>query len=267
MTKTKYNIVAALAAVATLTTSVLAGTPTKTANVSVTAPSTNLTGKLETNFISNFTYQGQVLDSNPVVVPRLSIEYPLFNGGSLQLSTEQVFGTRGSTVFRSTYNVGLALNVGRFTVTPGYEFKEFPGGDQGTRVNFQGVNAAQTITGRVSFNDQGLLPVALNPYGYVSRAVEPVGGTFYEAGIQPGFDLGKLKVGFPISVGVGSANYWTPSNNDATYAFTSGGVSLVYNVTDRFALRASSTYFNTDKTLGNTSRNFVQNSAGVAVSF
>jgi hypothetical protein len=262
----KNTIVATIIAATSITTSGFAGTLNKTVNASV-SPSTNLTGRLETNFVSNFTYQGQVLDSNPVVVPKLFLEYPLFNGGSLQLSTEQLFGTKGSTLFRSTYNVGLAVTLGKFTLTPGYEFKEFPGGDRGARVNSQGVNAAQSFVGRVSFNDEGLLPVTLNPYAYISQAFEPRGGTFYEAGVRPGVDLGKLKVGFPVSVGVGSNNYWTPSNSNYTYGFTSAGVSLVYDVTDRLAVRAGSTYFNTDKAVGNSSRNFVQNTAGVSVSF
>lgn len=258
MTKTKHTIGAALIAAA-FTSGALAGSSTSPIGPDISlASKSDLTGSLETSLVSNYTYHGRVLDSNPVVVPKLSLAYPLFTGGSLQLSTEQIVGTSGSALYRSKYNVGLALSLSRLTVTPGYEVKAYPGRD--------GTNS-QGVTGRVTLNDEGFLPVTLNPYVYVSRAVDPKGGTYYETGILPTKNLGKLSVGVPISVGAGSSSYYTKTNKDLKYAFTGVGLSLVYKVTDQFALKASSTYYNTDTTLANASNSFVQNSVGVAVSF
>jgi len=258
MTKLKHTIVAALIAVA-FTSGASAGSSTRPIGPDISlASKSDLTGSLETSLVSNYTYHGRVLDSNPVVVPKLSLAYPLFTGGTLQLSTEQIVGTSGSTLYRSKYNAGLALGLGRFTVTPGYEVKAYPGRD--------GVNT-QGVTGRVSFNDEGFFPVTLNPYVYVSRAVDPKGGTYYETGILPTKNLGKLSVSVPVSVGAGSSSYYTRTNKDLKYAFTGAGLAFVYNVTDRLALKASSIYYNTDTTLANASNSFVQNSAGVTVSF
>jgi hypothetical protein len=255
MTKTKHTIVAALVAAA-FTTGASAGqiaTQPKT-----TEQSSKLTGTLETSWTSNYTFQGVKLDSNPVFVPKLDLQYNLFNGGTLQASTEQVVGTQGSAWYRTQYNVGLALNVGRFTVTPGYQIVAWPDRDGQT---------TQYVTGRLSFNDEGLTPVTLRPYALINAKTDSQTGTYYEVGVAPGTTLGKLTIGVPIAIGVGAQGNYTPVDNGATYAFTSAGVALTYPVTDRLSLKGSSVYFNTGSKLPNGSSNFVTNSVGVAVSF
>lgn len=257
MTKTKYTIVAVLVAAVSMVQA-FAGTATKQVAPISLESSSKLTGSLETSYVSNYTYRGQVLDSNPVLVPTLAVNYSLFTGGSLQLSTDQIVGTKGSTLYRSKYDIGLALTLGRFVVTPGYEIAAYPGRD--------GVNT-QGVTGRVSFDDSGLLPLTLNPYVHCSKDVDPNGGFYYEAGVAPGKKFGRLTASVPVAFGVSSSSYYGSANKNLEYAYTSVGLSLVYNLNDRLALKVSSTYFDTDKSLGNSSSSFVQNSAGVSVSF
>jgi len=154
--------------------------------------------------------------------------------------------------------VGLALNTGRVTVTPGFEVLAYPGRD--------GKNS-QGVTARVALDDKGLLPVTLNPYVYTSRAVDPRGGYYYEVGVAPGKSFGKLDVAVPVTVGASSDNYYNLSGSSASYAFTGAGLTGTYHVTDRFTLKAGATYFTTDTRLGNASNSYIQSTAGVAVSF
>lgn len=242
MNKTSHTIVAALMAAAFTNQTVRA----------------DLTGSLETNVVSNYTYHGKVLDSNPVFCPKLNLQVPLFAGGSLQASAKQVVGTTGSTWYRSDYNAGLALNVGRVTFTPGVEVTAYPD---------RALDNSTGITARLSVNDQGWSPLALYPYVYTSRAVDPKGGYYYEVGVNPGTSFGKLDVKVPITLGASSKNYLAKAGKELTYGFTGVGLNLVYHVTDRFALSAGSTLYTTDSRLSNSSNNFVQNQAGVSVSF
>lgn len=242
MTKTTYTTVAALVAAA-LTTQ---------------AAKADLTGSLETSVVSNYTYHGRVLDTNPSFVPKLNLQSPLFEGGSLQFSAEQIVGTAGSTWYRSKYDAGLALTFGRVTLTPGFEVVAYPNRDD---------NNTQSVTARLSINDKGLLPLTLNPYVYTSHAVDPRGGYYYEVGVAPGKTFGKLDVTVPVTVGASSESYYVRSGKDVSYAFAGAGLSLVYPVTDRFSLKAGATFYTTDSRLSNSSANFVSSNAGVAVSF
>lgn len=254
MTKTKHTIVAALITAA-LTTGAYAGSVT----VPTKSPSTpNLTGSLETRAVSNYTFRGQVLDSNLAFVPKLNLQAQLFEGGTLLFSAEQVVGTKGSSMFRSEYNAGLALSLGRFTVTPGFLAVRFPNEDGR---NFQ------SVTGQVSFNDEGLLPIALKPTIAVSKDTNPNGGLWYEASVSPGTKFQNLELVFPVAVGLASHNYYGFANDSVKYAYASAGVNGVYHVTPRFALKAGVVGYTTDSQLANKNKNFVTTNVGVAVSF
>ena len=259
MTKTSHIIGAALI-VAAFTSNVNAGQ--NTVKTSATAASnTNLTGSLETSWVSNYVYQGAKLDSNPVFIPKLALQYSLFEGGTLQATAQQVVGTQGSTWFRSQYNVGFALDLGRFTLTPGYQITSWPGRDG---------NNSQGFNGRLTFNDEGLTPVALNPHVYVSSEADPRGatprGTYYEAGVTPSVTQGNLTASLPVTVGAGARGYYNTTDNGLNYGFASVGVNFVYTVTPGLALKAGATYYNTDSKVNATS-NFVTTTVGVAASF
>lgn len=242
MTNKKHTIVAALIAAA----------------LTPQAAKADLSGSLENNVTSNYVYRGQVLDSNPVLVPKLSLQLPLLTGGTLQLSTEQVLGTKGSTFYRGQYNVGLSLNTGRFKLTPGYQVVAYPGRDAAN---------TQSVTARVEVDDSGLFPVKLNPALSVEKDIDPKGGYSYEGSVAPGKKFGKLDVSTPVALGVASKGYYSNSNDDTHYAYASVGLSSVYHATDRLALKAGVTYYNTSKRLSNASDNFVSATAGVAVAF
>lgn len=218
----------------------------------------DLTGSLETQAVSNYTYHGRVLDSNPVFVPKLSLQAPVFTGGSLQFSTEQILGTKGSTYYRTQYNAGLALTHGRFVVTPGFQVDAFPERD---------AKNSQSVTARVSFDDTGLLPLSLRPTLAFEKAVDPKGGNWYELSVSPGQTNGKWTVTVPLAVGVGSNSYYTSTDKDVHYAYASAGLSASYQVTDRFSVKAGSAYYNTDSKVGNSKNSFLSSNLGVAVSF
>jgi hypothetical protein len=252
MTKTTHTIVAALIAAAF------------TNNVA----KADLTGSLETTAVSNYTYQGLKLDGNPVFIPKLNVQAALFEGGSLLFSAQQVVGTRGSALFRSQYDAGVSLNFNRFTFTPGYQV---------TAWSENSTQNTQLATARLSFDDGGLSPVALRPYVSVQAPLNQGSGAYYEVGVAPSHNYGKLNVSLPLALGVGSNGYYpladgsgagrATAGNETHYGFTSAGVALTYGVTDRLSLKASGTYFNTDSRLGNDKNNFITSAVGVTVSF
>lgn len=258
MTKLKHTIVAALIAVA-FTSGALAGSANKPIGPDISlAPKSDLTGSLEVKAVSNYVFRGQVLDTNLVFAPKLDLAYPLFDGGTWQASAEQVIGTKGSTYSRTQYNTGLALSLGRFVLTPGFQVVAFPSRSGDT---------TQSVTGQVSFNDAGLLPVTLKPYVAFQKDIDPKGGTWYEVGVAPGKNLGKLEVTVPVAVGASSNSYYTYSNKDLQYAYASAGLAGVYHVTNRLAVKASVVGYTTDAKLANSSKDFVSTNVGVSVSF
>lgn len=260
MTNKTHTTVAALIVAAFTTTGTFAGTSNSPVGPDVSlASKSDLTGSLEVNSVSNYTYRGQILDSNPAFTPKLALQAPLFNGGSLQASVEQVVGTKGSTYSRSQYNLGLALTLGKLTVTPGFQIVAFPG---------EVGKTTQSITGTLAFNDAGFLPLTLNPSVSFSKDVDPKGGTWYEAGIAPSKKLGKFEVSVPVAVGASSNSYYGYVSKDVHYAYASAGVAGTYHATNRLDLKASVTGYTTDSKLSNTSSsNFVSTNVGVAVSF
>lgn len=226
----------------------------------LTPSNAEVTGSLEVNHTTNYTFKGQVLDTNPTVIPKLTLKAPLVNGVSLVGSVEQALGTKGSTFFRSQYNAGVQVQVGSLTITPGYEVFTFP--------NTAGVPDTQVITLRLDLDDAGLLLAGgIHPYVDLGKGVSANTGTRAEAGIRPKFVAGKLDVAFPLAVGVSQSNYYSGYPQDVKYAYTTVGVSGEYHVTDRLSLKGLVAGYNTDTKLGNKSNNFITTNLGVAVLF
>ena len=259
MTKTSNTIVAALVAAA-FTSSAHAGH--SAVKPAVSAPSeSSLTGSLDVNVASDYVYHGQKLDSNPVVVPRLSLAYPLTEGARVEVSVQQVLGTRGDSWYRTQYNAGLALKIGSFTLTPGVELANSPSNS---------FKDSQAVTARLSFDDSGLnlLPLALNPYVSVLARVDSGKGSTWEVGVAPSKSAGKLLLSVPVAIGAGASEYYTAGKSSLHYAYASAGLSATYKVTDRLSLNASSVAYTTDDRLGNSGKgNFITSRAGVSVSF
>lgn len=220
----------------------------------------NMTGSLEVNHTTNYTFRGQVLDTNPTVVPKLTLNVPLTEGVKLVGTMEQVIGTRGSALFRSQYNVGVQVQVGKLTVTPGYEIFSFP--------NTAGVPDTQIATLRFDLDDAGLLlPFGLNPYVDLGKGVSSNTGTRAEVGLRPKLVTGKLEVSLPVAVGVSQNTYYPGFPQNVEYAYTTVGVAGEYHVTDRLSLKGLVAGYNGNTKLGNNSNNFVTTNLGVAVSF
>lgn len=225
-----------------------------------TVAQANVTGSLEISHTTNYTFRGQVLDTNPTVIPKLTLRTPLNEQLSLVGSLEQVIGTRGSALFRSQYNIGIEAKIGRLTVIPGYEVFTFP--------NMDAVSDTQIATLRFNLDDAGLiLPFSLNPYVDLGRGVSGNVGTRAEAGISPKVTLGKLDVSLPVAAGWSYNGYYPGYPQNAKYAYTTAGVAGEYHLTDRFSLKGLIAGYNTDTRLGNRSNNFITSNIGVAVTF
>jgi hypothetical protein len=260
----KKYIITTIAAIFAAFTTLEAGTASKTgtpAGVRSTGGDGVLAGSLDVSYVGNYTFRGQVLDTNPVVVPKLSLSAPLTDGIKLVGSIEQVLGTRGSTLFRSQYNVGVEVQVGRLTVTPGYEIFSFP--------NAAGVPDTQVATLRFNLDDTGLvLPFNLNPYVDLGKGVSGVNsGTRGEVGVNPRLLTGKLDVSLPVAAGWSYNSYYPGYPQSAKYAYTTVGLAGEYHVTNRFSVKGLVAAYNTDSKLGNKSNNFITTNVGVAVSF
>jgi hypothetical protein len=255
----KKYIITTIAAIFAAFTTVEAGT-------AVTQPKSSnergvLTGSLDVSYVGNYTFRGQVLNTNPTVVPRLTLNAPLAEGISLVGSIEQAFGTKGSALFRSQYNVGIQVQVGRLTVTPGYEVFTFP--DSTTVPN------TQIATLRATLDDAGLLlPFNINPYVDLGKGVSGVNsGTRAEVGVNPRLRAGKLEVGLPVAVGWSYNSYYPGYPQNAKYAYATVGVSGEYHITERLSVKGLVAGYNTDSKLGNRSSNFVTTNVGVGVTF
>jgi len=258
MNKTSKPLLVAVLVAFTCTVAYAGPSASNTNSTLNPSSSPSLTGALEVSAISNYTYHGIKLDSNPVISPSLNLAYPLFTGGSLTAGFTQVIGTQGAPWYRTQYNAGLALQAGRVAVSPGVEVITSP--DRVSRYS-------TAVTGKVELDDTGWTPVALHPYVYVSSKVDPVkAGTFYEAGVAPAKNLGALTVSLPVTLGVGSQGYFE-TDKETHYAFTSVGVAGVYTVTPALSLKGSVTGFSTDRKLGNGKKDFLTFQGGVAVSF
>ena len=230
------------------------------AALTISNTNANVTGSLEVNHTTNYTFRGQVLDTNPTVVPKLTLSAPLAEGVSLVGSIEQVIGTKGSAFFRSQYNVGVKVQVGSFTITPGYELFTFP--------NSTGVPDTQIVTLRAELDDAGLvLPFGLNPYVDLGKGVSSNTGTRAEVGLKPKLLSGKLDVSLPVAVGFSQNSYYQGYPQNAKYAYATVGVTGEYHLTDRLSVKGLVAGYNTDTKLGNKSNNFITTNLGVAVLF
>lgn len=226
----------------------------------ITTSNADVTGSLEVNHTTNYTFRGQVLDTNPTVVPKLTLNAPLVDGVKLVGSIEQVIGTRGSTLFRSQYNVGVEVKIGSLSVTPGYEIFTFP--------NAAGAPTTQIATLRFDLNDAGLLlPFGVNPYIDLGKGVSANTGTRAEVGLRPKLLTGKLDVSLPVAVGMSHNAYYPGYEQNVRYAYTTVGLAGEYHLNDRLSVKGLVAGYNTDTKLGNGSNNFITTNIGVAVSF
>lgn len=258
----KKYIITTIAAVFAAFTNIEAGTTTKLEKTQTSSQHTGvLTGSLDVSYAGNYTFRGQILNTSPTVIPKLTLNAPLVDGASFIGSIEQAFGVRGSSLFRSQYNMGLQVRAGRFTVTPGYEIFSFPDATTGTTM--------QIATLRVDLDDAGLaLPFGLNPYVDLGKGVSGVNdGTRTEVGISPKLLSGKLDLYLPVAVGWSYNSYYPGYPQNAKYAYTTVGIAGEYHVTQRLSVKGLIAGYNTDSKLGNQSNNFLTTNVGVAVSF
>jgi hypothetical protein len=260
-TKTKTKLCAVLAAL--VTTTAFAGQPVKAQPT--TSVASKLNGELGVSFVSGYAFRGQLLDANPALQLSLGASVPFdvsgigLDGGSVQFKSTQLFSqsVQKAGWFRSEVDLGISLTKGLFTVTPSYQFFNSPTG------RFDSAHGFNLL---VSAKD----PIGLNPYvnGFFGVQGNANNGTstgaYYEFGINPILNLGKVSVGLPAAIGVGSKNYY--KNNDS-YGYTTVGVTASYPILDNLNANASVRYLNTSNSLNGNKENIITTSVGLGLTF
>lgn len=257
---TKTSVIAAIAALTTTLTS-FAGTPVKSV-VQEPVASSAFEAKLNTDVVTNYTYRGMLLDSNPVVRPGFSVALPLslsfVDSAKLIAQTTQTFGTKtpNNNWYRSDSQFGISLTQGKFTLTPAYVVINSP---QGTFKSSQGINV------NLEYKDE----LGLNPHGTVFVGTDgksgngTSSGNYYEVGVEPSKKIGNVTVSVPVNVGFGGSNYY---KNDQSYGYTSTGAKLQYAITPRASLYTGATWYNTSSNLNSKTHNW-STTTGVSYAF
>jgi len=247
---TKTSVIAVVAALTTSFTA-LAGAPVKDV-VSKPEASSVFEAKINADVVTNYTYRGVLLDSNPVFQPGLSVTVPLslsfVDSAKLVAQTTQTFGTKtpNNNWYRSDSQFGVSLTQGKFTLTPTYVVINSP---HGTFKSSQGVNVS------LEYKDE----LGVNPHGAVFVGTEgksgngTSSGNYYEVGIEPSKKVGNVTVSVPVNVGFGASNYY---KNNQSYGYTSAGAKLQYALTTRASLYTSATFYNTSSNLNEKTHNW-----------
>lgn len=254
-----------LAAFLATSVATFAGTTTKATKPLEKEPDPIVSGVVGIEAASSYINKGRQFDSNLVFQPFAAVILPtkLELGGvklSVVGSTKQNLHTQNTLrgLARSEYNTGIVLNKDRFTLTSTYEWTT---SDNNWFPDAQGVNLT------LSYDDSGVLPVALKPYAKtylgVKRNNQPV-GNYYEVGISPSVHVGTTDVSFPASVGFGNRNFYVGGER---FGYASVGVSTSTPLTDRISLVTGITYLNTNENINAGNKNLWLTSAGVVVSF
>ena len=242
---TKHSIAAACAltlAAVGFTSTGFAGTEAKAAKVvQETIKETCITGDIGLGVVSEYISRGVVQENQGFIAqPYLDLYFKLYEGtgffnkvslnGGLWSSfhsnhTLATPGTSFAAWYEQDWTVGLAITFAKnFTLTASWFDEEFVSSNaRGGAVN---VNLA--------YDDTDLLGAwALHPHVAVLKSmignyVGVTGGAnawYYEAGIAPGFVVGKggtypVAVTIPLTVGLGSETY-----NGDDFGFFSAGVT------------------------------------------
>lgn len=265
--QTTTKLCAAIAAL--VTTSAFAGETVKCKSPKCASKSesaiSKLSGEIQVGFVSGYAFRGQLLDSNPALQVSLGAAVPFdvsgvgLDAGSVGFKTTQLFSQNVPNAgwFRSEVELGISLTKGLFTVTPSYQFFNSPTGQ---------FDSAHGFNLLVSAKD----PIGLNPYvnGFFGVQGNANNGTstgaYYEFGINPTFALGKVSVGLPAAIGVGSRNYY--KNNDS-YGYTTVGVTASYPILDNLSATAGVRYLNTSDSINSGKENIITTTVGLGMTF
>lgn len=228
-----------------------------------------LKGGFGVDVVSGYTYKGIRIDATPSVQPYLNLRVPfdlntsLVNSSALFLTGRQFTALNSikNDWYRSEVTAGVDLTSGSFTLTPAWHAVNSPNGQGG---QFQ----AASVT--LNYDDsQSLGAFALNPRASVFYNFNGVAannqsnGLSYELGVAPGFNLSTTRVTLPVTVGLGSNNFYI---TDQRYGYTAFGVASKTPLLKNVFLNTSVTYFSTKNAL-NTNNNHWQVGTGIGVTF
>lgn len=259
MKNTIYKTTSAAAvALATIINSYAGSVPPCACTGSAAAFS-NLSGTLNLGYVSNYTFRGQVLDTNVAFVPSVGLNYRLSDQASFYGNVEQVFTTRGTSAFRSQYDLGAKFQLGSFELTTGYQFVNF--NNTGTQPD------AQYVVAKLAYTGNDVLPFDLNPSISAAKGTSANTGVWYETGVAPQFNFGSLLFTVPVAAGWSSNAYYAGMSQGVSYAYASAGITAELKITNNASIKASVVGYTTDSKLSNANSNFVNSSVGVSFAF
>ena len=233
-----------------------------------------ISGSLGIDVVSLYIAHGVVFENQGAILqPYGTLSFKLqegegaLNGVSLDLGWWNTFHSRhtdasaGSTTpawFETDFSIGMTFTLLKnFTLSPTYTWYLSPN---------DAFVTDQTLSFKLSYDDTDLLgALALHPWVNVWWEVENKIGTgvdegfLYEFGIAPSRAFGDLVVTLPISVGLGSNDFFgNAAGGNETYGYFTAGVNLSYALKcipecyGEWSLHAGYSYFN----LGNGAKDF-----------
>ena len=252
----------AAASLLALPASLLAGTETASKTVIEETKKSCITGDLGVNFVSKYFSRGVIQEDQGVIAqPYADLYFSLYEGTgfinkvSLNLGIWASIHSHHPGVVSTTkawyefdYTPGVSVTFAKdFTLTASYLEFDSPN---------DAFTTSRNLNFNLAFNDADYLGAfALHPHVTYMRELDgkaangPAGvqGNYYEAGIAPALPtFGPLSVTFPVSVGLGSANFYAA---DTGFGYVSAGANASVALTfipacyGAWALNASATYY------------------------
>jgi hypothetical protein len=197
-----------------------------------------ITGDLGVTFVSAYISRGLVLENQGVIAqPYLDLYFKLYEGtgfiNKVQLnlglwssihSHPQPDGSTDTTRnwYEFDYTPGIAVTFAKnFTFTASYFEFDSPASSFDT---------ARSLNFNLAYDDTDLLgKFALHPHVTYLREITAPGfagmapnGNYYEIGVAPGFSVGPVTFTIPLTVGLGSENFYL----DSTYGYFAAGLQL-----------------------------------------
>ena len=208
-----------------------------------------ISGSLGIDIVSQYVAHGVFFENQGAILqPYGGLSFQLHEGEgtlnsvSLDLGWWNTFHSRhtdagavnggGASTTRSWYesdfSIGLSFTMLKnLTLSPTYTWYLSPN---------DAFETGQTLSFKLSYDDTDLLgALALHPWVNVWWEVENKIGTgvdegfLYEFGISPARSFGDVTVSLPISVGLGSSDFYSnAAGGNETYGYFTAGLSLSY---------------------------------------
>jgi len=253
---------AGLAATATLSGSLFAGTAETAAPHVEEMKKSAITGDLGVNFVSQYILRGLIYENQGAIAqPYLDLYFNLYEGDGFVNKVSLILGfwsslhsrhtdaAPGSTVpawFEFDYTPGVAVTFAKnFTLTSSFFSYNSPNGGFDT---FYGANF------QLGYDDTDLLGAfALHPHITYLRELDGKAGSgksegnYYEVGIAPALPAcGPLTVTLPLTAGFGSHQFYARNTGFGFFSAGANAALALKFIPEQFgswSLNGSATYY------------------------